>query len=413
MKKLKKEKIMKKIIIVNLLLNSYLLQADTFTNTIFINKASSTPDISFDGHAVISAKDTIFMNINTNGGSKKSFQIGTNADNNQADSLFKVDSDAVVKIGNDDIILNKGKGDITKGADIYFKGAGSISSVDSLYLNIDSDNSKSGQFLVGRGSEKNEKQIKLFQIKEKNVAGSENGNGGYDEGTKTELKLYGNNENMVSSANIFYYTGKDETDNLYNYSNHREELSIMAGTDIVGDNNNASGIHYYGNNDSQHSGSIGMFTNGKVRLSINHQGRVGVGSKYLLTDFKNHYKGRFNIMNPINEPALYIQGASATEGDITWKDNESLQLGTWTPSTQSTSHKETINGTFNEFMSINKNGVVKIGKSDDKNNGYLQLDIIDTTPPSSDCDSDKYGRMIINPISKLLYICVKGGWITK
>lgn len=53
-------------------------------------------------------------------------------------------------------------------------------------------------------------------------------------------------------------------------------------------------------------------------------------------------------------PALYLQGASASEGDIAWKNNEHLQIGRWNPASDS----------FTEDMRITNTGKVGIGTTD-------------------------------------------------
>jgi len=51
------------------------------------------------------------------------------------------------------------------------------------------------------------------------------------------------------------------------------------------------------------------------------------------------------------KPALYIEGGNSSEGDITWKSSEHLQIGRWNPDTD----------TFTEDMRIKNNGDVGIG----------------------------------------------------
>jgi hypothetical protein len=53
-------------------------------------------------------------------------------------------------------------------------------------------------------------------------------------------------------------------------------------------------------------------------------------------------------------PAVYIEGGSATEGDITWNSSEHLQMGTWDPDAD----------TFSERMRITSAGRVGIGTTD-------------------------------------------------
>ena len=91
---------------------------------------------------------------------------------------------------------------------------------------------------------------------------------------------------------------------------------------------------------------IMLKTNGQNRLTVNNEGEVGIGTGTTIPE------GTFHISDKGDtHPALYLEGAGAEEGDITWKNTQHLQIGTWNPSTN----------TFAEKMRITSNGNVGIG----------------------------------------------------
>ncbi|WP_444884534.1 hypothetical protein [Microbulbifer sp. PSTR4-B] len=283
-------------------------------------------------------------------------------------------------------------------------------------------------FQLGNWIDSTESYINWLEIDTENVKEFENDikESGHSEfvpgNTKTRLKLIGDN----SHSTIFHYSGfirpEDHNVNLDKECKdtelneclpYREELALRAVSDGVNPNNNGAGAHFYGNQDSQHGGWIGFFTDGKARMSINKQGRVGVGSKNVLDDYKNYFKGRFNIINPENEPGLYIEGAGPDEGDIAWKDGEYLQMGTWEASMEDNFDDKNIGGEFHEVVRITHAGnfSVKNPIENDDSPGYIQLDTSAGTPPDSDCNSSSdVGRMTIHQSESLLYVCASSGW---
>ncbi len=64
-----------------------------------------------------------------------------------------------------------------------------------------------------------------------------------------------------------------------------------------------------------------------------------------------------------------------------------------------------------------KHGNVGIGTTNPQStlqvNGYVQLALTSGAPPSSDCDSaSARGRMKIDNVAGLIYICADSGWIS-
>jgi hypothetical protein len=46
--------------------------------------------------------------------------------------------------------------------------------------------------------------------------------------------------------------------------------------------------------------------------------------------------------------------------------------------------------------------------------GYTQLDTLTAAPPAADCDeASERGRMKVDTVNDLLYICTDSGWISK
>ena len=110
-----------------------------------------------------------------------------------------------------------------------------------------------------------------------------------------------------------------------------------------GDNSFVGRLFYDHNNDAMIT-----YVNGSEVMRINSSGNVGI-----------------NTTNPeatlhINDigttgPAIFIENAGATEGDITWDSNEILQVGTWNQSSNS----------FTELMTINSAGRVNFAETGD------------------------------------------------
>jgi hypothetical protein len=65
-----------------------------------------------------------------------------------------------------------------------------------------------------------------------------------------------------------------------------------------------------------------------------------------------------------------------------------------------------------------KNGNLGIGvdapNSPLQVNGYLQLGTTASTPPATDCDdAAERGRMLLEPATGKLWVCVNSGWLSK
>lgn len=132
----------------------------------------------------------------------------------------------------------------------------------------------------------------------------------------------------------------------------RDELQIYAGGDAYSTGSRGAGIHLYGNDDDEHAGNFAVLTGqdnaGDARMIIaggsniptsgGYRGsandtRVTIGNDIWNFVDTQQDTGMLNLKNPSNRPALFISGASATEGDIAVPTGESLQIGHWTGST--------------------------------------------------------------------------------
>lgn len=78
----------------------------------------------------------------------------------------------------------------------------------------------------------------------------------------------------------------------------------------------------------------------------------------------------------------------------------------------------TVRSYTENYMIIDVNGNVGIGTDTPQSslqvNGYVQLGLTSTAPPSADCDeATERGRMMVESSSEILYICMDSGWVAK
>lgn len=181
-----------------------------------------------------------------------------------------------------------------------------------------------------------------------------------------------------------------------NASAGRDELQLYAAGDAYTLNSAGAGIHLYGNSDSEHSGDITFLTGtagtGQARMIVAGGGgpsfrdetdthiTIGndgtdIGGETGITniiDFvdgqHDKSRGMLNLINPNGGPALYIAGASATEGDIAVQAGEALQIGTWDP-TQSAGSE------FTKRLSISSTGQINFANVATSSAGLVAGDI--------------------------------------
>jgi len=182
-----------------------------------------------------------------------------------------------------------------------------------------------------------------------------------------------------------------------NYNAGRDELQIYSSGDAYSTNSLGSGIHLYGNNDTEHAGNIALLTGnndeGQGRVIVGggggFNGRDGATTRVTIansgTDLGGHAgvtniwdyvdenhdedSGMLNLLNPIDSPAIYIQGASEAGGDIAADSADILQLGHWDTSTKTFISRFSCNvdGTH-EFGEANT-GTFTVGVFDDSSGG--------------------------------------------
>jgi hypothetical protein len=147
-----------------------------------------------------------------------------------------------------------------------------------------------------------------------------------------------------------------------NASSGRDELQIYADGDAYQAGSRGAGIHLYGNSDSQHDGNFAVLTgpddNGDGRIIASgreDKTHVTIGNAIFnyVDDGDDH--ALLNLKGADAQPALLIEGASSTEGDIVTVTGEAIQFGHW----------DKASTTFTERMQISDSGYVGIGGSPD------------------------------------------------
>jgi hypothetical protein len=143
--------------------------------------------------------------------------------------------------------------------------------------------------------------------------------------------------------------GAADNDSLLqqNASSGRDELQIYASGDAYSTGSKGSGIHLYGNGDSEHSGGIAFLTGqddqGEARMIISGGSRLPLSDGYrtntdtrvtIGNDIFNYVddgddKALLTLKSPVGVPALFIEGASVSEGDIAIPVGEKLSIGVW------------------------------------------------------------------------------------
>jgi len=128
-----------------------------------------------------------------------------------------------------------------------------------------------------------------------------------------------------------------------NSTTGRDEFQIYSTGDSYSSNSKGSGIHLYGNYDSKHPGNVAFLTgntnSGTARMIIAGAGgplgrnltdtRVTIGNG--IWDFVDEEDdtGMLNLKDPEDRPAIFISGASASEGEIAIPPSQALNFGTW------------------------------------------------------------------------------------
>jgi len=150
-----------------------------------------------------------------------------------------------------------------------------------------------------------------------------------------------------------------------NASAGRDELQFYAGGDAYTTNSNGAGMHLYGNYDGEHAGNIAFLTGnsgaGNGRMIIAGGGgpgplgrdltdtRITIGNSIWNWVDDEDDVGLLNLKDPSGTPAIYIQGASSSEGEIAIANGESFNVGQWNGSS------------FSSTLEIDGSGDVGIG----------------------------------------------------
>lgn len=147
-----------------------------------------------------------------------------------------------------------------------------------------------------------------------------------------------------------------------NLSTGRDELQIYAGGDAYEADSKGAGIHLYGNSDSQHAGNFAVLTgpndNGDARIiASGREDKTHVTIGNATWDYVDNGEdpALLNLKGPSGQPALLIEGASDTEGDIVTPDGEAMQIGHWNKAESDPALA------FTERMRMNSYGDLGIG----------------------------------------------------
>jgi hypothetical protein len=108
-----------------------------------------------------------------------------------------------------------------------------------------------------------------------------------------------------------------------------------------GDSSTSGRLIYDHNNDA-----MVTYVNGSEAMRIASSGNVGINTANPVAALHINDVGTTG-------PAIFVENATSTEGDITWDSAEVLQLGTWNKSTN----------TFNELMTIDQDGDVTLAET--------------------------------------------------
>ncbi len=128
-----------------------------------------------------------------------------------------------------------------------------------------------------------------------------------------------------------------------NASAGRDELQFYAGGDAYATNSNGAGMHLYGNYDGEHAGNIAFLTGnsgaGNGRMIVAGGGgplsrdltdtRITIGNVIWNWVDDEDDVGLLNLKDPSGTPAIYIQGASLSEGEIAIANGETFNVGQW------------------------------------------------------------------------------------
>jgi hypothetical protein len=222
--------------------------------------------------------------------------------------------------------------------EIRAKSDAFASGSDGAGINLygDADNSNAGNIIFFTGGEAalkiyNDQTIEVFN----------------------EIEFIGNNGNGLNNNGLIQKNG----------SSGRDELQIYSSGDSFGSNSKGAGLHLYGNLDGEHAGNIAFLTGntnaGTGRMIIAGGGgpsnrntsdtRVTIGND--IWDFVDDEddSAMLNLKDPQGRPAIFINGASASEGEIAIPTGQALNFETWDGST------------FNSTFEIDGSGNVGIG----------------------------------------------------
>ena len=175
---------------------------------------------------------------------------------------------------------------------------------------------------------------------------------------------------IVDVSNEIQLQGAAGNDGLIqkNASSGRDELQIYSGGDAYSTGSRGAGIHLYGNSDSQHDGHFAVLTgtndNGDARIIAS--GRVDKTHVTIGNGIWNYVDNGedpalLNLKSPSGQPALNIEGASGSEGDIVTPDGEAIQIGHWNKSTSAFTERVRLSSSGDLLVGMTTNSITGTG----------------------------------------------------
>jgi hypothetical protein len=184
---------------------------------------------------------------------------------------------------------------------------------------------------------------------------------------------------FLNIGNEIRFGGAADNDSLIqqNASTNRDELQVYASGDAHSTNSKGAGIHLYGNGDDQHAGNIAFLTGqddqGDGRMIISGGSRLTGSDGYrtntdtrvtIGNDIWNYVDdgddtALLTLKDPLGCPALYIEGAGTTEGDIAYTKGDKLSIGAWDGAT----FTQVVEIDTNENFTPASDGTVQCGSN--------------------------------------------------
>ncbi|MBL6991175.1 MAG: hypothetical protein ISR65_15430 [Bacteriovoracaceae bacterium] len=200
-------------------------------------------------------------------------------------------------------------------------------------------------------------------------------------------------------------TGATVTNQWGVYQDSTGMSNYFAGNVGVGTTAPDSKLQVEGTSSDASSAAIGATdSDGNTLLLVRNDGNVGIGTT--APDYKLQVLGGANFDNDGGTTSIVVGTGTNDEGATITFDDTNKYLGL------------SINGDSSNSFVVANGGNIGIGTTVPQSNlqvsGYIQLDLTSGAPPAADCDeASERGRMQVDNVNSVLYICVNSGWIAK